>query len=432
MDPVQLAHLLRRTEFVAKPDRVTALSGLTRAQAVDDILNISPTPFVLPPFLDHDIAAMGYDQWVFAVQWWIDRMVDAPKPFQEKLTWFWHGHFCSSWDKVSSARLMMNQNNLFRNSGLANFRTLTQTMALQPAMLIYLDNRENVKSSPNQNFARELMELFTLGVGNYTENDVTASARAWTGHGVNYTTDEYVFDPTDHDSAPKTFMGQTRNWDGPDIINYLLQENTSAKLIACKFLTRKLWEHLAYQGPAQPLVDQLAQVLFDNDMAILPWVKAILNHDEFYTPAAVQGLVRSPVDFVVAVEYYTTLRGTDLNPQWYMDGMGQEPYNPPNVAGWKTNGYWVNSGLFGARAEFARDVTWKLRANDANAIGDAHTPDQEIDLAASMFGLNLSATTRAALLDFITVQRANEPWIGWWESTNMLTMAMMTPEMHVA
>jgi uncharacterized protein (DUF1800 family) len=432
MDPLQLAHLLRRTEFVAKLDRVTALSGLTRAQVVDDILNVSPTPLVLPAFIDHDISGQGYDQWVFAVQWWLDRMVDAPKPFQEKMTWFWHGHFCSSWDKVSSARLMMEQNNLFRNSGFGNFRTLTQTMALQPAMLIYLDNRENVKSSPNQNFARELMELFTLGVGNYSENDVTASARAWTGHGVDWQTDLYVFTAAEHDSTPKTFMGQTRNWDGPDIINYLLQENTATKLIACKFLTKKLWEFLAYQNPSPALVAQLAQVLFDNDMVVLPWLKAILNHDEFYTPAAMQGLVRSPVDFVVAVEYYTGLRGADLHPEWYMDGMGQEPFNPPNVAGWKTNGYWVNTSLFGKRAEFARDVTWKLRQNDANKIAAGHTADEEINLAASMFGLDLSATTRAALTDFVNVQRANEPYIGWWESTNMLTMAMLTPEMHVA
>jgi uncharacterized protein (DUF1800 family) len=432
MDPVELAHLLRRTEFVVRPERVTALSGLTRAQAVDDILDVSPTPLVLPAFLDHDISGQGYDQWVYAVQWWLDRMVDAPKPFQEKMTWFWHGHFCSSWDKVSSARLMMEQNNLFRNSGLGNFRALTQTMALQPAMLIYLDNRENVESSPNQNFARELMELFTLGVGNYSEDDVTASARAWTGHGVDWQTDLYVFTGGDHDYGLKTFMGQTRNWDGPDIINYLLQENTTTKMIACKFLTRKLWEFLAYQNPSPALVAQLAQVLFDNDMVVLPWVKAILNHDEFYTATAMQGLVRSPVDFVVAIEYYTGLRGTDLNPQWYMDGMGQEPFNPPNVAGWKTNGYWVNTSLFGKRAEFARDVTWHLRQNDANTIAAGHTADQEIDAAAAMFGLNVSATTRTALTDFVTVQRANEPWVGWWESTNMLTMAMLTPEMHVA
>jgi uncharacterized protein (DUF1800 family) len=329
---------------------------------------------------------------------------------------------------------MLTQNQLFRAQGLGNFRTLTQSMALQPAMLWYLDNVQNVKSSPNQNFARELMELFTLGVGNYSEDDVTASARAWTGHGIDDVTDDYMFFPGEHDADLKTFMGQSRNWDGPDIIAYLLSENATTKLVACKFLTKKLWEHFAYQGPAQALIDELAQVLFDNDMEILPWVTAMLVHDAFYSPAALQGLVRSPVEFVVALEYHTGFRGEALNPQWYLDGMGQVPFDPPNVAGWKTNGYWTNSSLFGGRAEFARDVTWRLRnvPGDPNAVAEGHTPAEALAALEAMFGLTLSPATEQALLDYMAVQRLNEPWIGWWESTNLLTMAMMTPEMHLA
>ncbi len=432
MDATELDHLLRRTEYVAKPARVAALSALTRDQAVDNILNVSPTPVAIPTYIDHDIDGEGYNQWVYAVQWWIDRMVDSPTPIQEKMTFFWHGHFCTSWDKVNSARLMTAQNKLFRDSAFGNFRTLTQSMALQPAMLLYLDNVDNVKSSPNQNFARELMELFTIGVGNYTEDDVTAGCRAWTGHGIDWNTYNYLFRASEHDTQAKVFMGVSRNWNGPDIINYLLQENLTTKLTACKFLTKKLWEYFAHEAPSTALVDELAQVLFDNDFAIKPWVRAMLVHDAFYTPEAMQGLVRSPVDWVVALEYFTNFRGATLNPQWYVDGMGQVPFNPPNVAGWKTNGYWVNTSVFGARAEFARGITWRLRQNNANDVSKGHTPDEAIDLVAAMFGLDLSATTRSALSDFIAVQRTNEPWVGWWESTNLLTMAMMAPEMHVA
>jgi uncharacterized protein (DUF1800 family) len=428
----ELAHLLRRTEYVARPARVTALTAGTRAQAVASVLNISPTPVPLPAYIDHDIVGESYNQWVYAVQWWVDRMVDSPTPMQERMTWFWHGHFCSSWEKVNSARLMMDQNKLFRDMAFGNFRTLTQAMSLQPAMLLYLDNVDNVKSSPNQNFARELMELFTLGVGNYSEDDVTAAARAWTGHGIDWNTDNYLFRANQHDVNNKTFMGVTRNWDGPDIINFLLSENATTKLISCKFLTRKLWDYLAGSVPSQATVDQLAQVLFNADLEILPWVTALLVHPDFYTQATMQGQVRSPVDFVVALEFYTGFRGANVNPQWYLDGMGQVPYAPPNVAGWKTNGYWVNTSVMGARAEFARGVTWQLRNNNANEISKGRTPDQVVDFVAQMFGLSLSAATRKALLDYVAVQRANEPWIGWWESTNLLTMAMMTPEMHVA
>lgn len=439
MDPVQLAHLLRRTEYVAKPARMTALSAVnvTRENAVDNILNVT-TPVAIPSYIDHDIEGEGYQQWVYAVQWWLDRMVDSPKPMQEKMTWFWHGHFCSSWDKVNSAWAMLNQNRLFRDSGLGNFRAMTHAMAIQPAMLFYLDNLDNVKTSPNQNFARELMELFTIGVVDingvptYTEDDVTAAARAWTGHGIDWNTYQYKFWSGDHDYGSKTFMGVSRNWNGPDIINYLLQENATTKLQTCQFLSKKLWEYFAYQDPSDDLVNELANVLLTNDFAIKPWVKAMLMHDEFYTQTAMEGLVKSPVDYIVSLFHHTGYRGAQLNPQWYMESMGQEPFAPPNVAGWKTNAYWVNTSVFSARAEFARGVTWRLRNNNNNAVGSGRTPAQAVDFAAAMFGLNLSTVTRDALIDYVTTQLVEEPWSGWWESTNLLTMTMMTPEFHVA
>ncbi|MEI8239228.1 MAG: DUF1800 domain-containing protein [Actinomycetota bacterium] len=432
MDPLEVAHLLRRTEFVARPARVTELSALaTRAEAVDNILNLPP-PDPIPAFIDRDIDTMGYDQYVFASQWWGDRMTDSPKPMQEKMTFFWHGHFCSSSEKVNSAQLMTEQNQLFRTMALGNFRTLAHTMSLQPAMLIYLDNIYNYASSPNQNFARELLELFTLGVGNYTENDVTAAARAWTGHGYDSATNLYVFDPTDHDTDPKTFMGVTRNFDGPDIIEFLLNENTTTKLIACKFLTRKLWRFFAYENPPATVVNQLAAVLYDNDFEMKPWVKAMLVHDEFYSTTARQGMVRNPVDFVVAVQYHTGLRGADLNPQWYYDGMGMEPWRPPNVAGWKTNGYFVNTSEFSERAEFARDVMWKLINSGSINVVTGHTPTQAADAAAALFDLQLSDASRNGLIQYATQQAAAQNWTNWWENPNLITMAMLVPEMHLA
>ena len=299
VDSVQLAHLLRRTEFVARPNRMTELAAATRSEAIDNILNVT-TPVAIPAYVDHDIDGEGYNQWVFAVQWWTDRMVDSPKPMQERMAFFWHGHFCSGWDKVNSARAMMEQNALFRDSAFGNFRTMTHTMSVQPAMLFYLDNLDNVKTSPNQNFARELMELFTIGVVDqngqptYTEDDVSAAAAAWTGHGIDWDTYLYKFWTGDHDYGTKTFMGQSRAWNGPDIINYLLQENVAKKMVACKFLSKKLWEHFAHEAPSQTIIDALAQVLFDNDFAIKPWVKAMLMRDEFYAVAATQGAGAQP------------------------------------------------------------------------------------------------------------------------------------------
>ncbi len=460
MDSVQLAHLLRRTEFIARPARMTELgqASVTRANAVDNILDVT-TPVALPAYLDHDIEGEGYEQYVYAIKWWFDRMVDSPKPMQERMAFFWHGHFCSSWDKVSNTTAMMQQNKLFRDSALGNFRTMTHAMAIQPAMLYYLDNLDNVKSSPNQNFARELMELFTLGVvdqngaPNYTENDVTAAAKAWTGHGIDWDTYTYKFWPGEHDTGNKTFMGVTKNWDGPDIINHITGNpavpgsSTAKKMVACKFLTRKLWEYLAYQNPAQSLVDQLAQVLYDNDFEIKPWVRALLLRDEFYSQAATQGLVRSPVDFVANVFFWSGYRGADLNPQWYVNNMGQLPFVPPNVAGWKTNGYWINTSLFGSRAEFAQDTAYHLRnpnynggAPDPhnvskNSNGTKRTPAEAVAAVAALFGFtvaDLSATSYNALLSYATAQRAAESYVNWWEPTNLLTMIMTIPEFHTA
>ena len=340
----------------------------------------------------------------------------------------------------------MAQNRLFRDSAFGNFREMTQAMSIQPAMLFYLDNLDNVKSSPNQNFARELLELFTLGVvdqngvPNYTEDDATAAPDA----GASAPQSTAAFPLFRHGGVAgvlvvsvghaeaKSFMGQSRNWDGPDIVNYVLQENTAKKLVACKFLSKKLWEHFAYQNPSKALVDELAQVLYNNDFAIKPWVKAMLMRDEFYSTTAMQGLVRSPVEYIVNLFHFTGYRAATLNPQWYVEGMGQVPFAPPDVSGWKTNGYWVNTSVFGSRAEFASDVASRMRQDDGNAVGKGRTPEQAVDFVAAMFGVSLSTASRNALLGFVNVQRQEESYVGWWESTNLLTMMMMTPEFHVA
>ena len=161
-DPADIAHLLRRTEFVAKPARVAELSALSLDAAVDNVLDFAPngSPTVPAGLAVHD-PNNGWEQYVAAVNWWYDAMKSRPRPMQEKMTLFWHGHFVSEWDVVGRTDQMMAQNQLFRDNAVGDFRALTHAMSLQPAMLIYLSNGVNVKGSPNQNFARELFELFT-------------------------------------------------------------------------------------------------------------------------------------------------------------------------------------------------------------------------------------------------------------------------------
>ncbi|MEO7397196.1 MAG: DUF1800 family protein, partial [Ilumatobacteraceae bacterium] len=248
----------------------------------------------------------------------------------------------------------------------------------------------------------------------------------------------YWFRSDRHDNLDKTFFGVTANFNGPDIINEILFG--AKRQIVARYIVTKLWSFFAYPGAPPAVLDAIAPA-FAASWDVKQALRAILVHPEFYSSTARQGLVRSPVDWIVAVMVQTGYRAALLNPQWFVEGMGQVPFNPPNVSGWRPNGAWINTSAMGARAEFARSTTWKLR--DGTLAQNAERGDmgslatmpiaQAVDTVATMFGLEpLSAITRAALTSYLTVQRAAQRWPDWWESTNLLTMAMIAPEMHVA
>jgi uncharacterized protein (DUF1800 family) len=426
-DTAQIVHLLRRTEYVARPARVSYLSGLSLEAAVDDILNVPPGDVALPASLTTRNLSQNKQQQAALAQWWLDRMIDAPKPVAEKMAFFWHGHFVTGMTKVNEAFLLARENHLHRSLALGNFRELTQAIAVAPAMLLYLDNADNESGTPNQNFARELMELFTLGVGNYTESDVEAAAAAWTGHGINRTTFNYEFHPLLHDGANKLFMGVSAPWNGPEIINHLLLVNSPTALITARFVVTKLWEYFAYQSPAAYLVEALA-VGFANDWNIKALLKALLLRPEFYWLDALQGMVRNPVEWVVAVMYHLGVRSQFAAPDLYLEAMGQDPLDPPNVSGWRPNGYWVNTSTVGARAEFARNTVLSL---PPSAILDVSslTIDTAINLVCSHFDLlPVSSATRQSMEILLTEQRSTQP--GLWEGRNLMTLAILCPEMH--
>ena len=292
-------------------------------------------------------------------------MATTTTPLQEKLTLFWHGHFATANDKVDDPRLMYLQNALFRSMAAGNFRDLVQQMSLQPAMLIWLDNDPNTKGHPNENFARELMELFVLGVGNYTQDDVVASARAWTGHNtLDSDRTQYHFYPNRHDTGLKTFMGVTQNWDGPDIINFMLRDDATRKGIAARFIAKKMWSFFAYPGPDDTIVTTLADAFVAADLSIAALVRAIFNHPAFLSPAAKQGLVRSPAEWVVTCMRGVGISAVNANPQWWMEDMGQALFEPPNVSGWRPNGYWLTTSRIWARVNWTRYIIWK------NGVGD--------------------------------------------------------------
>lgn len=416
---------------MARDARVNQLTGLDWWQAVEAVLDTSGAPGDNPPgFLGYHDDDKSYEQYQTAVWWWVDRMVSSPTPIVEKMTLFWHGHFTSSWSKVFHTPSMVNQNRFYRANALGNFATLCQGMSVQPAMLWYLDNESNRKGSPNQNFARELMELFMLGVGNYTEADVDAAARAWTGHTSNYDDPQraYYFDPDEHDNDPKTFMGATANFDGPDIINHILAVKRD---VVARFMARKLWEFFAYQNPEPDVVAAVAAA-FQPNLDVREALRALFNHPQFLSDRAKQGLVRTPIEYMVAVLAGLGKPAEQFHPEWFGEGMGQELFNPPNVSGWRPNGYWVNTSAFTARASFARSVGWTL--NDEKFWADVPdmSPDAAIDRAAATFGIApLSTTSRQALLDWFAAARAVK-YAEWAEPWSLLVMILLAPELHTA
>lgn len=426
------AHLLRRVGFGGTSAEIEALLPLSWEAAVDRVLDTSKAPAAGPgPSLPAPGAAISGEQWNQAYMamttWWLDRARTTPVPVIEKLTLFWHGHMPSSLDVVPH-RLLFDQNQLYRAKALGKVDDLVQAAAVHPAMLIYLDNRANAAGWPNENFARELMELFTLGVGNYTEDDVRASARAWTGHTMDTSTWSYRFRSDWHDHGAKTFMGVTQAWDGPQIIQHILRG--PKQRAAAGFLARKLWRFLAGPKPSAAVVEDLVNRFIAADLRTEALVRAILLRPEFRSPEVRQGLVRSPFDLIVAALRHTGRSAAEIRPQWLMPGMGQELFRPPNVDGWGTNGYWISTSASWAKSILADQLGagaggWGLlEGSEKRSVPDA------VAAALAAFGITApSATTRAAMEQFVRTERSSRRWA---ERSGLVSLAIMSPEFQLA
>ena len=278
------------------------------------------------------------------VNWWMLRMVDGPHPLQEKLTLFWHGHFVTSDKDERSAMLMWRQNELQRKMAVGNFRQFVRAISRDPAMLDYLNNTQNRKAHPNENYARELMELFTLGIGNYTEDDVKQGARAFTGWA--HDGDDYVFRKFDHDDGIKTFLGHRGNFNGDDIIDIILNSE-----VAARFVGTKLFRYFAYEEIDDSLADAIGSEFRNTNYEIRPLVKMILNSQAFYSSQAIGSQIKSPVQLVLG-----TIRQMNLDmprqPQALiqpLNQMGQVPFSPPNVRGWPGGRMWINTSTLFVR-----------------------------------------------------------------------------------
>jgi uncharacterized protein (DUF1800 family) len=266
---------------------------------------------------------------------WMNKMINTDAVLQEKMTLFWHNHFaCRARDAFFAQQL----NNIQRTNALGNFRTLLLQVAESPAMLQFLNNQQNQKNHPNENFARELMELFTIGRGNYTETDVKESARSFTGYGFNKD-GEFVNRKFFHDDGQKTFLGKTGNFNGEDILNMLLEKKETAH-----FISNKLYKYFVNEIPDPAHVNEMADVFYSNNYEIKPLLEYMFTADWFYSDKNTGNLVKAPVEFLVGLsrQFYIAYDRPEVLLQ-FEKVLGQVLFYPPNVAGWPGGRNWIDS-----------------------------------------------------------------------------------------
>ncbi len=375
LDARLAAHLMRRAGFGGTPDDVRRLTGMAVGDAVESLIRFLSTDALPAPQDVYDPTSL-YSQYGFSglralsadarrqlnmqvrqeeVQsilslqlWWLDRMLATPAPLQEKMAFFFHGHFTTAAiQKGVSPAMVYTQNQLFRRYALGNLRELTREVSRDPAMLLYLDNATNVASHPNENYARELMELFTLGVDHYSEDDVRESARAWTGWRIRRLIGDAFFAPQLHDNGTKSFLGRQGNFDGDAIVDIIFAQPQCARFFAGKLLSL-----FVYDNPEPELVEGVAGLLMRHDYQLAPVVSAILRSNVFYSPRAYRALVKSPVEFVVGTYKALGVAQIDRGALPALRGMGQILFYPPNVAGWPDGENWLTSQMMIARQNF--------------------------------------------------------------------------------
>ncbi|HEX4793364.1 MAG TPA: DUF1800 domain-containing protein [Humisphaera sp.] len=353
------AHLLRRAGFGGTPQQIDRMHDLGRANAVEYLVSGklpegATAPFAhveLPPFKlsDDGLDPRLNPERLFEMEklraWWLDRMVRTDRPLEEKMTLFWHGLFTSGIKETKVARWMVDQNLLFHREAIGNYKTLTREILHDPAMLKYLNNDENLIGKPNENLARELMELFTMGEGNgYDEADIPQVARALTGmsprpprSGMSGS----MLRPLMHDSGRKTIFGKSGNFGPDDVVRLIFDKPEPAN-----YLAKRLWTYFGQPDPTETQVRSVAEALLKNGWDVAPALRTLFNDPSFYSPKAKLTIIKSPVELVVS-----TLRLLEepAEPRLLMVAinqskqLGQELLQPPNVKGWPGGEHWITS-----------------------------------------------------------------------------------------
>jgi uncharacterized protein (DUF1800 family) len=380
------AHLYRRAGFGANGAELDQSVKLGAARTIERLFNPPPPTeeFTSSSNLLAQRAVAGGNVQDLA-GWWFFRMLNTQDRLQEKLALFLHGHFATSAAKVQQLWMMLDQNELFRRNARGKFRDLVAGVSRDPAMLVYLDSTSNRRIHPNENYARELMELFTLGVGNYTEKDIKEIARSFTGWEL--LGDHFHFDEVQHDTGTKTFLGATGNFNGDDAVDIVLKQPA-----ASRFMAAKLIRFFAFDEPAAPqaVVDPIAAELREHEFRIGPAVQRILGSNLFFSKFAIGRKVRSPVDLAVGLLRSLGATTSLLKLAQGTADLGQSLFQPPNVKGWDGGRMWINSSTLLGRANFV-----------GQALTAPETRFEKVGGSLSAAARSAGAETSAQIVDWL-------------------------------
>ena len=442
----QIAHLLRRAGFGASSDELEQYASKGYEETVEELLYPENAP---SPLEDEDIIRRYHvtHNNFYPIEssrvYWIRRMINTPRPFEEKLALFWHGVFATGYTKLFQGRAVLQQIEMFRRHGLGSLRTLLVELSKDPSMIFWLDNNRNHNGAVNENYGRELLELFSMGAGNYTEDDVRQASRAFTGwtvrdnpyHAVKAESNspwpygdlapEFQYRADDHDDGHKSFLGENGNLDGEDIIDIICRQPATAK-----FLSRHLYTFFVADEPQVPAwnetpprdpeaIEMLTDAYFSHKYEIRSMLRVLFNSDFFKNAAFAK--VKSPTELVVgsarlAGGYrFPHIDDVKLSPATGV--MGQDLLEPPSVEGWHTGSEWLNTASVVNRVNFTvsqfTDVSRPGIRSIIDRIRDqrAHeSPERLVDACLDLLGpLTISQDTREELVARMVAAQGTEP-----------------------
>ena len=416
-----LAHLFRRAGFGATQEELEAALARGYEATVEQLLHPEQEPE-----LDEDLIFRYYVDFHesrkidSALSHWLYRMINTNRPLEEKMTLFWHCLFATGNSKVEAPPTMLQQINTFRRFALGNFRDILVELSKDPAMIFWLDNQENTNQVHNENYGRELLELFSMGIGNYTEDDVKECARAFTGWTFKNPIPaakpygrfkwEFEFRPDLHDYGEKTFLGETGTFDGADIVDIVVRQPATAQ-----FLARRLYLFFVADRPDQAAIDELAEVYVRSGFEIRSMLRSLFLSDYFRARNAYYAMVKSPADYVVGLlrlaQDFSFPRPGIYDVAFECRYMGQDLLNPPSVEGWHTGKEWIDTGILVERVNFAASVVTDLSKPGVRKVVDRMraagelSAEELLDECLDVLGpLPIRPSTRAALLNHVNKQ----------------------------